>query len=84
MAPAPALPDSLPPLPSGMLAADGCCYDMMYGTEPTVFMQWGEQNGAGQVSDGLGMLVEQAAESFALWRKVRPETVGVIDTLRAR
>lgn len=76
------LAGELPPLPEGVLAPGGVCYDMMYGAEPTPFMRWAEQQGAGKVMDGLGMLVEQAAESFALWRKVRPETAGVIAELR--
>ena len=73
----------LPPLPEAILAEGACCYDMMYGSEPTVFMRWASGHGASQVADGLGMLVEQAAESFALWREVRPETKGVIEQLRA-
>ena len=56
---------------------------MMYGREPTAFMRWGQQRGAQHVIDGLGMLVEQAAESFYLWRKVRPDTVPVIAALRS-
>ncbi len=71
----------LPPLPDGLLAADAWCYDMMYGVE-TPFMQWARRRGAAKVLDGLGMLVEQAAESFLLWRSVRPETAPVIALLR--
>ena len=55
---------------------------MMYAAKPTVFMQWGTDNGATQVSDGLGMLVEQAAESFSIWRGVEPETENVIQQIR--
>jgi len=76
------LAGDLPPLPENLLAPDACCYDMMYGAKPTVFMQWATQHNAGQVADGLGMLVEQAAEAFALWRGVRPHTAGVIAQLR--
>ncbi len=71
----------VPPVHSSLLAAD-CCYDMMYSKEPTMFMQWARDNGAVQVLDGLGMLVEQAAESFFLWRGVRPDTAPVISALR--
>ena len=72
----------LPPLPDNLLAPGCLCYDMMYASEPTVFMNWATAHGAAGVADGLGMLVEQAAESFALWRKVRPDTAEVISQLR--
>ena len=79
------LQGELPPLPDSLINADGStvCYDMLYGAEPTPFMQWAAVRGA-KVSDGLGMLVGQAAESFALWRGVRPETAPVISRLRAK
>lgn len=76
------LAGDLPPLPDGLLAPGACCYDMMYGEAPTVFMRWAKDHGAAAVADGLGMLVEQAAESFALWRGVMPETTGVIRQIR--
>ncbi|MDH5230338.1 MAG: shikimate dehydrogenase [Gammaproteobacteria bacterium] len=60
------------------------CYDMMYGAEPTTFMLWANTNGAKQCCDGLGMLVEQAAEAFFIWRHVRPETQSVIQQLRSQ
>ena len=76
------LSDAVPPLPDGVLAADGWCYDLMYGREPTAFVRWGRERGAAQSLDGLGMLVEQAAEAFHRWRGVWPETKPVIETLR--
>lgn len=77
------LQGAVPPLPPDVLAPDSACYDMMYGPEPTAFMNWSRQQGASQVLDGLGMLVEQAAESFRLWRGVQPRTAPVIEALRA-
>lgn len=71
-----------PPLPEGILARDAFCYDMMYAAEPTVFMRWADDEGCERVADGLGMLVEQAAESFRLWRGVRPQTAPVIKAVR--
>lgn len=76
------LSGDLPPLPDGILSTNACCYDMMYAAEPTPFMRWGEQQGAQRCLDGLGMLVEQAAESFYIWRQIRPETAPVIKTVR--
>ncbi|MDM3870830.1 shikimate dehydrogenase [Porticoccus sp. W117] len=78
------LSGQLPPLPENLLAPDSCCYDMMYASEPTVFMTWASEHGAAKVADGLGMLVEQAAEAFALWRNLRPNTAGVIRQLRGQ
>jgi shikimate dehydrogenase len=71
----------MPDLSPTILAPNACCYDMMYGKELTPFLLWAQQQGA-QVADGLGMLVEQAAESFYLWRGVRPETKPVMALLR--
>lgn len=77
------LAGELPPLPDDLLTAEGRCYDMMYAAAPTPFMVWAQQHGARGVSDGLGMLVEQAAQSFQLWRGVCPETGPVIASLRS-
>lgn len=72
---------ALPVLDPAILQPGACCYDMMYGKEPTPFLRWAQQHGA-QAADGLGMLVEQAAESFYLWRGVRPDTRPVIAQLK--
>ncbi len=77
------LEGDLPPLPDSLLARNAHCYDLMYGAAPTVFMNWATGHGAVAVADGLGMLVEQAAESFFLWRGLRPATKPVIAALRA-
>jgi len=74
---------ALPPLPRDCLHPSAVCYDLFYSDRPTVFMLWAEQEGAAQVFDGWGMLVEQAAESFRLWRGVRPDTSALIATHRA-
>ena len=71
----------LPPLPVDAFAAGALAYDMMYGTAATPFLAFAAEHGA-KTSDGLGMLVEQAAESFLLWRGVRPDTAPVIALLR--
>lgn len=76
------LQHDMPPLPDGIVAAGGWCYDMMYGAQPTLFMRWAEQQGAAKSLDGLGMLVEQAAEAFLLWRGILPDTAPVIAALR--
>ncbi|MBY4677736.1 shikimate dehydrogenase [Marinobacterium arenosum] len=76
------LQGEVPPLPDELLAEGAWCYDMMYGAEPTAFCRWAQQHGATVCLDGLGMLVEQAAESFTLWRGIRPDTAPVITDLR--
>lgn len=77
------LSGELPPLPGDLLNDGCCCYDLMYGAQPTPFMVWAASEMAWAVADGLGMLVEQAAESFCIWRGVRPATRPVIEMLRA-
>ncbi len=76
------LEGALPPLPDDLLAEGAVCYDMMYGREETIFQRWAREHGAARALDGLGMLVEQAAEAFYLWRGVRPDTAPVIAALR--
>ena len=71
------------PISPKLLGENSLVYDMMYGAQPTPFLQWAQQHPPHcQTADGLGMLVEQAAEAFALWRGVRPETQPVIQTVR--
>jgi shikimate dehydrogenase len=73
---------SAPPIPHDCLVPGGWAYDMLYGDGTSAFRRWGTGHGAGRVLDGLGMLVEQAAESFFLWRGVRPSTGPVLAQLR--
>ncbi len=75
------LSGEMPPLPPGIFAHGALAYEMMYGRE-TPFMTFARQQGAGIVSDGLGMLVGQAAESFFIWRGVRPDTRPILEALR--
>jgi len=72
----------LPPLSPALLHANTFCYDMMYAAVATPFMRWSKENGCAETADGLGMLVEQAAESFRIWRGVEPVTGKVIETVR--
>ena len=76
------LQGEMPDLSGDLLTERSCCYDMVYGSEPTPFMRWSAHHTAWAVADGLGMLVEQAAQSFYIWRGVRPETRPVIGALR--
>jgi len=73
----------LPPLPAGLFAPDSLAYEMMYGRGDTPFLLYAREEGATQLSDGLGMLVEQAAEAFYMWRGVRPEAAPVMASLRS-
>ncbi|SHN44431.1 shikimate dehydrogenase [Duganella sacchari] len=73
----------LPPISPSVFAPGALALDMMYGASPTVFLQFAGQHGA-QLRDGLGMLVEQAAEAFQLWRGVQPATADVLHHLRSR
>lgn len=70
------------PLPAGLFAAGCLAYDMMYGKGETPFLEQSREQGAACRADGLGMLVEQAAEAFFVWRGVRPATAGLLAELR--
>lgn len=70
------------PLPAGLFASGGLAYDMMYGKGDTPFLALARRQGAACLADGLGMLVEQAAEAFLLWRGIRPDTAPVMAALR--
>ena len=72
----------LPPLPEGLFAANSLAYEMMYGQDDTPFLAFARAQGAAQLTDGLGMLVEQAAEAFTIWRGVRPAVPPVMALLR--
>lgn len=67
-----------PPYPEAAVSENTICYDLSYGTRPTPFSLWARKAGAAQSVMGWGMLVEQAAESFKLWRGVRPDTAPVL------
>jgi len=77
------LASELPAVPAAIFTSQSFVYDMMYSSNPTLFMQLAESHGA-VTRDGLGMLVEQAAESFFVWRGVRPETASVYQWLRTQ
>jgi shikimate dehydrogenase len=71
----------MPPVPARVFSPSTLALDMMYGNKPTPFMAFAASRGA-TVRDGLGMLVEQAAEAFAGWRGVRPETDTLLKSMR--
>lgn len=73
------LQNNLPAISEHLLAKNGVCYDLAYANEPTAFVRWGQAQNARQSLDGLGMLVEQAAEAFFLWRGVYPKTHTIIE-----
>jgi len=74
----------VPAIPAGVVDSLTTCYDMAYGTGDTAFVTWAKARGAGRAEQGWGMLVEQAAEAFFLWRGVRPDTAPVLAALRTR
>ena len=74
----------VPAIPAGVVDSLTTCYDMAYGSGDTAFVTWAKARGAGRAEQGWGMLVEQAAEAFFLWRRVRPDTAPVLAALRTR
>lgn len=78
------LQDALPPVPHATIGPQTLCYDMAYGKGDTAFTRWARSVGAGRAETGWGMLVEQAAESFFLWRGVRPNTAPVLESIKSQ
>jgi shikimate dehydrogenase len=74
----------IPPIPAGAIGRQTVCYDLAYGRSAMAFVRWAQQSGCAMAVQGLGMLVEQAAESFRLWRGVRPQTAQVLAALKER
>ena len=70
-----------PPVPAGSFARGCLAYELAYGKGLTPFLRIAESSGAGRVADGVGMLVEQAAEAFEWWRGLRPATAPLIERL---
>ena len=77
------LQDTIPPIPPGVIGPTTLCYDMAYGKGDTAFTRWSKTAGAGRAETGWGMLVEQAAESFLVWRGVKPDTAPVIAAVKS-
>jgi shikimate dehydrogenase len=78
------LTGALPALLPGVVDTRSICYDLAYGSDDTPFMRWAQQRGCARALMGLGMLVEQAAEAYFLWRGVRPDTASVLSALQAQ
>jgi shikimate dehydrogenase len=78
------LQDAIPPMPRSAIEATTLCYDMAYGVGDTAFTRWAKSVGAGRAECGWGMLVEQAAEAFYLWRGVRPDTAPVLQAVKTQ
>jgi shikimate dehydrogenase len=77
------LQETIPPIPPSVIGPNTLCYDMGYGKGDTAFTRWSKSAGAGRAETGWGMLVEQAAESFQLWRGVKPNTAPVIAAVKS-
>ena len=75
------LQGEMPEMPAGLVGEESICYDMAYGRGPTPFTSWAKALHASRTTKGWGMLVEQAAESFLLWRGIRPDTAPALEAL---
>lgn len=78
------LQDTIPPIPPAAIGPTTLCYDMAYGKGDTAFTRWAKSAGAGRAETGWGMLVEQAAEAFLLWRGVKPQTAPVLEAVKSQ
>jgi shikimate dehydrogenase len=78
------LAGEVPAISTSVIKGDSVCYDMAYSKGDTPFLKWAKENGCAAAVQGWGMLVEQAAESFQLWRGARPQTRPVLEALRER
>lgn len=78
------LSGDIPPITEAAISPQTVCYDLAYGRSASAFVEWARRAGCARALQGLGMLVEQAAESFRLWRGVRPSTREVLAALRER
>ena len=76
------LSNEVPPIPTQAIGNNCLCYDLMYSDKDTAFMLWAKQHKATNVSDGLGMLIEQAAASYFIWRGFKPDTSKIFNLLR--
>lgn len=78
------LNDALPPISKSIVNHNSICYDLAYSDNPTAFTAWAKQHGVKSTHDGIGMLIEQAAESYYIWRGFRPNTQEVFSLLRPK
>jgi len=76
------LSNDVPPIPADTVGTHTICYDLAYSDEPTAFITWSKNLNAKKAIDGIGMLIEQAAESYYIWRNFRPDTKPVFKLLR--
>lgn len=78
------LSNEVPPIPRSVIETDTLCYDLVYSDTDTAFLAWAKTCGTKRCSDGLGMLIEQAAESYFIWRQFRPDTTEIFALLRPK